>query len=172
MGKIIYLSQDGLDALRSKFDQANEELKKLRADKAIAYTATGDTWHDNPYFNKLEQEEKSKMQEIFELSDQISNTRVFSIDRRNISRVQLGSIVHLHRYFLISGEEDQLVWEIVGFGETDVERKRVAYNAPMTQSLLGMRTHETIEVESPKGVVEYEILALFSSWDDVPEDLK
>ena len=172
MSNIIYVSQEGLAALRARLDKSNEDLKRIRNEKSVAYTATGDTWHDNPYFNKLEQEERSKSQEVSEIESQMANAQVFTIDKRNTVRVQLGSILHLHRYFKVSGQEDELVWEVVGYGETDVKKLRVAYNAPMMQSLMGHSVGETAEATGPKGPVEYEVLALFANWDDVPSNLK
>lgn len=172
MSETIYVSQEGFDSLKAKLETANADLKKIRDEKAIAYTATGDTWHDNPYFNKLEQDERNKMQEVSELNAHIANAHIFSVDERNVKRVQLGSIVRLHRYFKVSGQEDELVWEVVGFGETDVKKQKVAYNAPMMQSLMGLSIGDTAEAGSPKGPVEYEILGLFVKWDDVPSNLK
>lgn len=172
MANVIYVSKAGLDLLNGRLEGLNEELKALRSEKATAYTATGDTWHDNPYFNKLEQDEKRKAQEVAELSTLIASAQVFASSERNTSRVQLGSIVHLNRYYKVSGEEEELVWEIVGYGETDAPRKRVAYNAPMAQALMGLNIGDTGPSDSPKGPVEYEVLGLFSAWDQVPDKFR
>lgn len=172
MSITIYVSQEGLDALKARLEKANAEIKAIREDKAISYTATGDTWHDNPYFNKLEQDERTKEGEIAELNVQIANARLYSTDNRNTSRVQLGSIVHLHRYFKVSGQEDEQVWEVSGFGEINVPKQRVAYNAPLMQAIMGLHIGDSAETTSPQGPVEYEVLALFASWDDVPANLR
>ena len=121
MAQTIYVSQDGLDALRARLVKAQADLKAIRDDKAISYTATGDTWHDNPYFNKLEQDERTKEGEIAELNGLIANARIYSTDQRNTTRVALGSIVHLSRYFKVSGQEDEQVWEVEG--PPDLDRK-------------------------------------------------
>lgn len=172
MANIIYVSKAGLDMLKARLEELSEELRILRSEKAIAYTATGDTWHDNPYFNRLEQDEKRKAQEVAEFHGLVAIAQVFSCDKRNTTRVQIGSIVFLNRYYKVSGEEEQLVWEIVGYGETDVPQKRVAYNAPMAQALMGLHIGETGVSDGPKGSVEYEVIGLFSGWDDVPEKFK
>lgn len=172
MANTIYVSQDGLEALNRRLQKANEELVAIRAEKSVAYTQTGDTWHDNPTFNKLEQDEKRKAEAVGEISNLVANAQVFSFEKRNTSRVQLGSIVHINRYYAVSGEDDELVWEITGYGETNVPQKRVAYNAPMAQEFMGLHVGETAKSGSPKGPVEYEILALFSSWEEVPEPFK
>lgn len=172
MAQTIYVSQTGLEALRERLAKAQADLKAIRDDKAISYTATGDTWHDNPYFNKLEQDERSKEGEVAEINGLIANARLYSTDKRNATRVALGSIVHLYRYFKVTSQEEEQVWEVSGYGEIDVPKQRVPYNSPLMQAIMGLHVGETAESESPQGPVEYEVLALFDSWDDVPANLK
>lgn len=172
MSKKIFVSEEGLERLKTRLRQANEELAAIRAEKSTAYTQTGDTWHDNPYFNRLEQDERRKAEEVGELNTLVASAETFSPEKRNTSRVQLGSIVHLRRYYLVSGEEDEMVWEVVGYGETNVPKKQVAYDSPMAQALMGHHEGEVAQSNSPKGQVEYHVLGLFADWDDVPQQFK
>lgn len=169
MAETVYLSAKGLELLNARLKRVNEELAAIRAEKSIAYTASGDTWHDNPTFNRLEQDEKRKAREVAELASLVGTARVFSFEVRNTMRVQFGSIVHFRRYYKVSGEEEELVQEVVGYGETDTTKSQVAYNAPMMRALIGLRVGETKETKSPKGQVEYEVLGLFPNWEEVPE---
>ena len=153
MMNTIYVSKEGLEFLNVRLKKAKEQLVAVRAEKNTAYTATGDTWHDNPYFNSLEQDEKRKVGEV---------------EKRNVLRVQLGSILHIYRYYKISGEEEEFVWEVGGYGETDISKQRVAYNAPALEVLMGKCVGDTLEADSPNGPVEYEVLGLFPTWEEVP----
>ena len=168
MMNTIYVSKEGLEFLNVRLKKAKEQLVAVRAEKNTAYTATGDTWHDNPYFNSLEQDEKRKVGEVGELIELIKNAKVFSFEKRNVLRVQLGSILHIYRYYKISGEEEEFVWEVGGYGETDISKQRVAYNAPAMEVLMGKCVGDTLEADSPKGPVEYEVLGLFPTWEEVP----
>ncbi|MHB8710345.1 MAG: GreA/GreB family elongation factor [Minisyncoccota bacterium] len=173
MDQTIYVSKEGLEALKAKLEKAQADLKTIRSEKAIAYTASGDTWHDNPHFNRLEQDERRKEAEVAELNGQIANARLYVVaDKRNTTRVALGSIVHLRRYFKVSGQEDEQVWEVSGYGEIDVSKQRVAYNAPLMEAIIGLHIGENVETGSPQGRVEYEIVALFADWSEVPSNLK
>lgn len=172
MAETVYVSAKGLELLNARLKRAEEELAAIRREKSIAYTASGDTWHDNPTFNRLEQDEKRKAQAVAELTTLIGSAQVFSFEKRNTARVQFGSIVHFRRYYKVSGEEEELVQEVVGYGETDTTKFQVAYNAPMMRALVGLRVGDTKETESPKGQVEYEVLGLFPSWEEVPERFK
>lgn len=169
MSSVIYVSEKGLEDLNASLEKANADLAILREEKAKAYTATGDTWHDNPYFNKLEQDEKRKAQDVADIQALIGNAKLFTLEARNINRVQLGSIVLLSRYFKVGGEEEESVWEIVGYGETDVAQKKVAYNSPMAQAIMGLHIGDVGESTGPKGSVEYEVLGLFPDWESAPK---
>jgi transcription elongation GreA/GreB family factor len=172
MAETVYVSPRGLELLNARLKQVSEELAAIRAEKSVAYTASGDTWHDNPTFNRLEQDENRKAREVAELSALVGSARVFSFETRNTARVQFGSIVHFRRYYKVSGEEEELVQEVAGYGETDTAKSHIAYNAPMMRALIGLRVGETKETSSPKGRVEYEVLGFYSTWEEVPEGFR
>ena len=89
---------------------------------------------------------------------------------RNVKQVRLGSIVRFVRRYKKFDEEVIEAWEIVGFGETDVTRNHVAYNAPLGAALIGMEPGDTKQAATPKGAVEYEVIDLYLSWDAVPKE--
>lgn len=62
--------------------------------------------------------------------------------------------------------------EVSGYGEIDVSKQRVAYNAPLMRAIMGLHIGDSAESPGPQGPVEYEIIALFASWEDVPGSLK
>ena len=168
MAERVYVSDEGMRRLREQLDRASAVLKAIRDEKAIAYTATGDTWHDNPYFNKLEQDEQAKIREIGEVQTLIASARMFTVPEvRNTERVQLGSIVRFRRVYQDTGEQQNEVWEIVGYGEIDIEQHKVAYNSPLAQALIGLEPGDTRQTNTPKGQANYEIVELYSSWEDV-----
>jgi transcription elongation factor GreA len=166
----IYVSEERLKNLRKELEDAHADLSALRKEKNLAYTASGDTWHDNPYFNKLTQDEETLARRIAVIQQTISEAEIYNPSLRNVEQVRLGSIVRFTRRYKKSGEEATETWEIVGFGETDVARNHVAYNAPLGAALIGMRPSDTKQAATPKGAVEYEIIDLYASWEAVPKE--
>ena len=53
----IRITENGLECLNQKITEMEKLVKDIQAEKTIAYTASGDGWHDNPGFNQLEQKE-------------------------------------------------------------------------------------------------------------------
>lgn len=170
MAERIVVSPYGLSLLHERLTRVETDLRKIREEKALAYTASGDQWHDNPYFNKLEQDEQIKVKEIAELLSLIAGARIFTPpERRNTQHVQVGSIVHFRRTYLEGDEEQREVWEIVGYGELDIGNKKVSYNSPLAQALMSLEVGDTRRVQTPRGLAEYEVLDLYESWNDVTE---
>ena len=166
----VYVSREKLGELQRELDKLMIDLAALRKEKGLDYTLSGDTWHDNPYFNKLTQDEEGVARRIAELRSRTSTAEVFDPGVRNTDQVRLGSIVRFARCYEKDGQENVETWEIVGFEETDVEKKRVAYNAPLGKALLGMERGDTRKSTTPRGPVEYRVLDLYTDWSVVPGD--
>ncbi|MEK7158605.1 MAG: GreA/GreB family elongation factor, partial [Patescibacteria group bacterium] len=58
------------------------------------------------------------------------------------------------------------------YNETDLEHGKVGYNTPLAMSLLGLKLGEGRESTTPKGRAKFDVIVLYTSWDDVPEDLR
>ncbi|MFH1531538.1 MAG: GreA/GreB family elongation factor [Pseudomonadota bacterium] len=170
----IYLSSEGMERLRAAISRTREELAALRAEKAIAYTQSGDTWHDNPGFNDLEQQEHRKALQIRALEEQLRGAVLFVLERRPTERVALGAIVRFIARPLTGvpgsrdGEEEQ-VFEIGGHEETDLKLRRIGYSSPLGRGLMGLAPGES-QVTGAAGVeIEYEVVELLESWDEVDD---
>lgn len=160
-----YISPEGLKKLQDTLSRLEEELKNLLVDKKAAYTLSGDTWHDNPYFNKLQQDEDALVKKILGVRSEIDKARVFVPESRNIDRVRIGSIVRFSCVYAESGQGFEEVWEIAGYGETDDDNDKVAYNSPIGSALLGMAPGEVKSGLLPKGTVTFKIIQLYPDWE-------
>jgi transcription elongation factor GreA len=60
---------------------------------------------------------------------------------------------------LVDGETNQeSTYQIVGEYEADFEKGKLALTAPLSRALIGKSAGDTVEVRTPKGVKEYEVL--------------
>lgn len=162
------ITSNGKKKIEANIQRLNERLQEIRTEKAIAYTATGDTWHDNPYFNKLEADERAVQLEINAAVKLLNESEVLEDKERNMDMVEIGSIIKCHcRY---PDFEETLVLEIVGHGETDVDNGKINYGSPVAQKLLAHHLNDIILINLPIGNVEYKILKFYADWDDVKND--
>lgn len=69
-------------------------------------------------------------------------------------RIVFGSTVDLED--LESGEK--VAYQIVGVDEADIKENKVSVTSPIARALIGKHAGDTIEVQAPSGVREYEVL--------------
>jgi transcription elongation factor GreA len=163
----IYLTSQGRKNLESKIADLYKDLKKIREEKKIAYTASGDCWHDNPGFNALEQREKKIAENIAENSQMLQSANFIDIQERCLTEVRLGSIVGVERYFHKTDELREEIWEIVGYGESDPEKYKIVYNSPLAGILLNMKLGDVKTVkDSKKGDVDHEVVHFYKNWGE------
>lgn len=57
--------------------------------------------------------------------------------------------------------EDHFLYQIVGEDESDVKNGKISVFSPMARSLIGKKVGDIIELRSPKGEREFEVLKFF-----------
>jgi transcription elongation factor GreA len=72
----------------------------------------------------------------------------------NDGRVIFGSKVCL----LDLESEEEVSYQIVGDDEADIKFSKISVNSPVARSLIGKEIGYTVEVKTPNGIKEYEIL--------------
>lgn len=158
----LLLTPAGLARLRARLARKFVEYKDIRAQRQIAFELSGDGWHDNPEFNRAQQMEANCNREIKKLSDMLTKAQVVTIanGRRRTDAVEVGSLVTFKRW----GDDGAALpetWEIGGHGDSDPQRKIVAYDAPLGAALYGLRIGEYAEeVQLGEQLLDLEVIAL------------
>lgn len=161
------LTLDGKRKMEADIEKLMEELKELRKEKVVAYNLTGDTWHDNPYFNKLEQEEREINTKILAIQTILKDAEIIE-SSRNMETIEIGSIVKC--FCTYSDFEETVVYEIVGHGETDVDNGKIHYESLVAKNILGLHVNDTVSFETPGGKVQYKILKFYTDWNKVEQE--
>ena len=78
------------------------------------------------------------------------------VDPKNIKsdRIVFGATVHLEDCDL----EEKSIYQIVGVDEADVEEGKISVFSPLSRALIGKQQGDIIELKTPKGIREYEVL--------------
>ena len=153
---------------QEQIQKLQDSLQKLRAEKSLAYTATGDTWHDNPYFNKLEADERALELEIAKAMSWLTDSEILENGNRNMETIEIGSIVKC--LCVYPDFEEILFLEIVGYGETDVDNGKIHYESLIAKNIIGHHVNDVIPIKLPAGSVDYKILKFYENWDDANAD--
>ncbi|HEY8435666.1 MAG TPA: GreA/GreB family elongation factor [Haloplasmataceae bacterium] len=161
----IIVTKTGIEKINNEIAKLKERLAEIRKEKN---TVSGDTWYDdNPLFNSLQQEETALYARIKELEAILKEAKVVESDDENRNQVQINSYVWCHcRY---PNFEEEMVFQIVGFGETDILNGRISYNSPVGKALIGRSIHDAVPVDTPVGQAIYTIKGIFNSMEEADQ---
>jgi transcription elongation factor GreA len=148
----VRLSRE-LDTLR--IDARRELTERLRAARE-----DGDL-EDNPVLGDLLEEQSQLEQRISLLEARLRSAEIVApVDD---GRAGIGTLVRVRDLVADSTHE----YELVGALESDVGRGRVSVEAPVGRALVGRLPGERLDVDTPRGVIELELVDVRPA-SDVP----
>jgi transcription elongation factor GreA len=146
----------GADVLR---DELNE-LKTVKRPEIVAAIADarehGDLKENAEYHAAREQQGfcEGRIQDI---EGKLGNAQIIDVTKiPNSGKVIFGVTVTL----LNIDTEVEVKYQIVGDDEADIKQNRISINSPIARGLIGKEVDSEIEITTPGGIVEYEIMAV------------
>ena len=161
-----YITEAGKQSLEAKITAQNLKIRTIQAEKNIAYTASGDGWHDNPGYNQLLQLEERAITELKNLEKVLSTSTIWN-QPRSTQRVQIGSIVRFSMQSVRDLVAREVIYEIGGHGESDLHRNCISYTSPIGVALYELLPGAEAEVVIPAGKTWICILDLYPNWESV-----
>ncbi len=166
MNDIIYLTETGFEKQKELLAKKQEEYATVCEHRKIAFELSGDGWHDNPEFNRQQQLEANLNQTVKEITQRLNTAKKVDIceGKRPTQRVEIGSFVNITKYNLDDNTTINENWEIVGYDETNIEERKIGYNVPIAQAIMGLEVGEfSDEISMRASTWEIEVNDLFST---------
>ena len=141
------------------FEKLEEELKILKSTerpsviKAIADAREHGDLSENAEYHAAKEKQSFIEGRIADLENKISRAEIIITKKLKSNKVIFGATVTLGEV----GKKKQIVYQIVGTEEADVESGKISISSPLARALLGKKVDESVEVYSPGGSKEYEV---------------
>ena len=141
------------------FKKLEEELKTLKSIerpsviKSIAEAREHGDLSENAEYHAAKEKQSFIEGRIADLENKISRAEVIITKKLKSNKVIFGATVTLGEV----GKKKQIVYQIVGTEEADVESGKISISSPLARALLGKKVDESVEVYSPGGSKEYEV---------------
>ena len=141
------------------FEKLEEELKILKSTerpnviKAIAEAREHGDLSENAEYHAAKEKQSFIEGRIADLENKISRAEIIITKKLKSNKVIFGATVTLGEV----GKKKQIVYQIVGTEEADVESGKISISSPLARALLGKKIDDTVEVYSPGGSKEYEV---------------
>jgi len=91
---------------------------------------------------------------VSEIQNQLASAEFVDTKLLKSDKIIFGAHVHLND---LESEED-VTYQIVGIDEADVKAGRISVLSPLARALIGKKKGDSVEVRSPKGEKEYQVL--------------
>ena len=140
-------------------DELHRLKTKIRPEiiEAIAVARAHGDLKENAEYHAAREQQSFAEGRIQELEAKLSNVRVIDVTSvPNQGKVVFGATVTVHHM----QDEADITYRIVGADEADVKQNKISYTSPIGRALIGKNLDDVVEVITPGGVVEYEIMAV------------
>ena len=146
MAKQIIVSHEGLKNLQHEL----EHLKPVKR-KEVAQAIQKARAYDEAKNEQAEIEGK-----IAQLEATLENAIVLDDSELSTDKIGVGNVVVVHN--IEDGEETE--YKIVSTAESDPIEGRISDDSPLGKALLGHRKGDSINVETPVGIVRYTVTGI------------
>ena len=144
------------------FAKMKEELKRLTSverpqiTKEIEIARAHGDLSENAEYHAAREKQGMVEAKIRDIQNKLGRADVIDVTKMRGDRVVFGSTVTL----LDLATDDELTYRIVGDDESDINKNLLSIQAPIARGLIGKREGEEVEIKTPGGSRELEILSV------------
>lgn len=141
------------------FEKLEKELKLLKSVerptviKSIAEAREHGDLSENAEYHAAKEKQSFIEGRIADLENKISRAEIINTKKLKSNKIIFGATVTLGEL----GKKKQVVYQIVGTEEAEVENGKISISSPLARALLGKRIDDSVEVYSPGGSKEYQV---------------
>ena len=138
------------------FEKLEEELKILKSvERPTVIKSIAEAREHGDLSENAEYHAAKEKQSFIEgrIENKISRAEVIITKKLKSNKVIFGATVTLGEV----GKKKNIVYQIVGTEEADVESGKISISSPLARALLGKKVDDSVEVYSPGGSKEYEV---------------
>jgi len=142
----------------AKLDAELKELKSVRRPaviKAIAEAREHGDLSENAEYHAAREQQSHIEGRIKELESIIGRADVIDISRMS-GAIKFGATVKI----VDEDTDEEKTYQIVGEAEADIEQGLLNIKSPLARALIGKEEGDSVEVKTPGGVKDYEILEI------------
>ncbi|MDZ7798380.1 MAG: transcription elongation factor GreA [Patescibacteria group bacterium] len=148
-----YITKEGLKKFKKELDNLKNVKRKEIANRIQEAKEMGDL-SENAEYAEAKNEQSFVEGRIVELKEILKNASIIDKKNNKGDRVNLGSTIK------VKNDDKISTFIIVGTNEVNLEEGKISHKSPIGQAFLGCKKGETIKIEVPSGVKEYQIISI------------
>ncbi|MDK2896890.1 MAG: transcription elongation factor GreA [Candidatus Atribacteria bacterium] len=153
-GRVI-LTREGYKKLEEELKYLKSVKRKEVAEKISHALSFGDL-SENAEYEAAKNEQAFVEGRILTLEEKLQKAVVVGEEESNGERIHLGVKVVLEKL----GSGNQVEYAIVDSVEADPSQRKISFESPLAQALLGKKQGEEVEIKVPAGLTRYRVVAI------------
>ena len=149
----IPMTPGGYAAMEDELKK-RQQVERPRIVEAIAEARSHGDLSENAEYHSAKEAQSHNEGRIAELEDKLARSEVIDVSKLSGSTIMFGATVTL----VDEDTEEKKVFQIVGENEADVKQGKVSITSPTARALIGKKTGDSVEVNTPGGGKSYELL--------------
>ena len=150
----IPMTVRGAELLRKELDFL-KNVRRPEIIKAIAEAREHGDLKENAEYHAAREQQGFCEGRIQEIEGKLGNAQVIDVTRLpNNGKVIFGATVVL----VNTDTDDEVTYQIVGDDEADIKAGLISVNSPIAHGLIGKELDDTVNIVTPGGTVEFEII--------------
>jgi transcription elongation factor GreA len=146
------VTKEGLEKLQNEYDERTVTVRQEIAAAIKEAKEQGDL-SENAEYSAAKERQTENETRIAELETIIKDSRIVERDESDDS-AQIGSKV------TVKAKGQEYVFSIVGSNEANPQERKISNESPIGKSLIGAKDGDVVDVETPGGIVQYEIISV------------
>ena len=151
----IFLSQEGYNNLKAELDTLKSEDRPRIINQIAEARDKGDL-SENAEYDAAKEAQGLLEARISKLENDVANARVLDEADMDISTVHLLTKVTIKN----TSNSTEMTYAIVSEAEADLAAKKISATSPIGKGLLGKSVGDIAPVETPNGIMEFEIISI------------
>lgn len=156
--KAYYVTEEGREALEKELDYLKVVRRKEVAEKIKVALSFGDL-SENSEYDEAKNDQAILEARIADLEVMLNNAKVIEKSEQEADKVHIGSTVSVS-FKRENGAEATRELSIVGSNEANPRLGKISDESAVGKALVGARLGDSVEVETPGGIVVYTILSV------------
>lgn len=156
---LTLITKEGLRKLKEELDYLKTVRRQEVAQRLKEAISYGDL-SENSEYEEAKNEQAFVEGRVLELEQKIKNAKIIAekkTDVRSSKEVDIGSTVTVANR---TDNDDPETYTIVGSTEADPLEHKISNESPIGKALLSKKKGDSVEIASPSGKIEYEILGV------------
>ena len=155
MAKQVMVTESGLKKLEQELEMLKTVKRKEIAEKIKVALSFGDL-SENSEYDEAKNDQALMEARIAEIEATLKHVKLIDEDELTTEIIHVGYKVKVR-----DEEFDEICdYQIVGSSEADPTNGLISDESPVGRGLLGHKVGERVEIETPAGVMVYEVLEI------------